>query len=453
MNRTAAILFCCLLAAAVVRAQNLIPAVSRSGQFVIFGVDPALHRPFAPELETNNPLIRLEPALLAVSCERIKQALLGTLNAPDQWRGKICVGLHPFQSTAENFVLTSEHYSDGWRYRLALPDAVEPQRLVRLVTQLLLLEMANRTAGEQSAQLPPWLAEGMPPLLLAGSDIDLVLQAAPPANGNNLSSRVEIRTVRPTDLLKQSCERLRQHAPLTIAQLGQPLENLNDDAGQIFQASAFYFLHELLQLPNGGGCLYAALPELAWDPDGRIALLRGFHSKFKRELDLEKWWALQTVYVAGRTPDKTWSRVESLVKLNDLLQCPLEVQITTNEPALQTAVPMQAFIKGWPPERQKEVLREKITALSALQLRTPPELSGLVQDYRRVLEDYSHNLGGGMNENARTLLLQGRHTAIQPEDLATATAPDRDRIKDVLLQLDVLDQRCAEWRGVVESSP
>jgi hypothetical protein len=457
MKSTAAILFCLLVGMLAGQSQTLPPngnsAISRTGQFVINGVNPQGFRPRPPNLETNHPLVQLEPALLTVSCERIKRALLSTLNAPDQWRGKIFIVLHPLQNAAEDITITSEHFSDGWRYRVDLPDAVEPPRLVRAVTQLLLLEMANRNASEQSAQLPAWLAEGMPQLLLAGSDIDLVLQPAQPASGNNLANRAEMREARPTDLFKQSRERLRQTPPLTIAQLGRAPDDLASDDGKTFLASAVLFLHELLQLPGGGQALFAALPELTWDPDWRVAVIHGFHAQFKREVDLEKWWALQMVYVNGRTPEKTWSRAEGLEKLHELLLCPLEVQLSTNEPAFQTTVSLQAVIKGWEFPRQNQVLQEKIRLLDALRLRLPMELTGLAGDYRRTLEVYLRNLGGGKNDKTPPPRSPGRHLVNVPMFPTDVPASNKAVVRDVLLQLDVLDQRRDAWQAAPETAP
>src|SRR5207237_7827101 len=67
---------------------------SHSGQFIVRGL--ALGAPLAgaaPEGEVS--YARLDPALLAVSCERIKAAVLDELTTKDQWRSKIYVFLHP----------------------------------------------------------------------------------------------------------------------------------------------------------------------------------------------------------------------------------------------------------------------------------------------------------------------------------------------------------------------
>ena len=79
---------------------------SISGQFIATGVpSTAAGAGLAarPEIATNADFVRLEPALLAVSAERIKASLRRELdlnpNAP--WRGEIFLALHPAQSTDE----------------------------------------------------------------------------------------------------------------------------------------------------------------------------------------------------------------------------------------------------------------------------------------------------------------------------------------------------------------
>src|SRR4051812_24620291 len=49
-----------------------------------------------PSLGPNPDVVRLEPNLLAVSCERIKRALMKELGvSADVWRGKIDLQLNP----------------------------------------------------------------------------------------------------------------------------------------------------------------------------------------------------------------------------------------------------------------------------------------------------------------------------------------------------------------------
>lgn len=429
MKQHSVIVLLLMLTVVNVRAQSTrvaggASAISHSGQFAVYSAAPGEFTA-APELATHSTLAHLEATLLAVSCERIKQALLNTLNVPDQWRGKISISLHPFESADEDIVVTSQRFADGWNYRMDLPDMIEPTRLVRALTQVLLLEMANRNARDESATLPLWLAEGMPPLLTAASDIDLVLQSVTSAPGNQMASRSITRDSRPVSPLKQAREQLGRHAPLTLEELDRP--PADGEAAGIYQSSATVFIHELLQLKNGGPCLAAMLPELPWDPDWRVGFLKAFRAHFKREVDLAKWWSLQSTFIAGRTPAKTWSRAESLAKLDEILRCPLQVQTSTNDVPFQTDVPLQSIIRGWELPQQSRMLREKINLLEALRLRTAADLTGLIEQYRRVLEAH-----------LRTTSPQSARTAI---------------IKETLLQLDVLDERREAWKALPENPP
>src|ERR1700709_1144740 len=66
---------------------------SVSGQFFVSARGAV--SPHSIDLASAPDMLTLQPALLAVSCERIKQRLLHELNTPDQWRGKVFVVLHP----------------------------------------------------------------------------------------------------------------------------------------------------------------------------------------------------------------------------------------------------------------------------------------------------------------------------------------------------------------------
>jgi hypothetical protein len=437
-----------LLAAAALRGPAQIPAAtgpvaaSRSGQFLVYGVAPQTPRPYVPDVAANPALVQFEPALAAVSCERIKQALLSTLQAPDQWRGKIYLVLHPPRNAGEDIVVTSSQFADGWSYRIDVPDTVDPARFVRAVTQVLLLEMANRRARDQAASLPAWLAEGLPQLLLDNSEIDLVLRPAGAASGRSLPNRQELRDTRPGDLARQTRQQLHGHAPLTLEELGRLPEDLNGEAGDVFRASARLFLRELLELRNGGAALYATLPELPFDPDWRVAFLRGFATQFPRLIDLEKWWALQSVYAVQHTPDQTWTRAEVLKKLGELLRCPLQVQLGSNEPAFYTDASLQAVIQGWDFRQQSPLLHQKLDVLAALKLRADPDLSGLVEEYRRALQAYLYKMEGGAAASARSELV-GHHLPPRPMEVTGVPSPDTPAVQTVIGQLTALDARRA----------
>ncbi len=422
--------------------------VSRSGQFIIMGSDIAGRMP-----EAGSALVHLDAALLTVSCERIKQALLNTLNVSDQSQGKIRIGLYPFQDAGEDIIVTSERFANGWSYRMELPDAIEPVRLVRVITQVLLLEMANRNARDQSATLPLWLAEGMPQLLLLNSDFELVLPFLAPGAGNQGTTRSTQRNFRPADPLKKIRERLGRQPLMSLDELAEPPnEILAGENAEFFRTSALAFLYELLELKNGGAGLAAMLPELPWDPDWRIGFLKAFRSQFPRELDLAKWWALQSCYIVGATPAKTWTRAESLAKLDEILRCPLQVQTSTNDEPFHTDVPLQTWLRESAAPAQSQLLREKINLLAALRLRSAFNLAGLIDQYRQVLQTYLRDSGVENSRPTPPPTGAGRHPAISalinPGNSARELA-----VKAARQQLDVLDERRAAWSALPDTTP
>ena len=105
----------------------------------------------SPGVVTNADFIRLEPAILAVSAERIKESLWRELGIDGVWRGKIFLALHPARSLDENVTIVSEKFPNGWNYHVALPDVLSRDRVMRTMTSVVLLEYANRNANAHSA--------------------------------------------------------------------------------------------------------------------------------------------------------------------------------------------------------------------------------------------------------------------------------------------------------------
>ena len=428
-------------------------AISRTGQFIVNATSPGTSTRFVQQQATNKALVKLEPALVAVSCERIKQTLLNTLGVRDQWRGKIYLNLHPATAYDEEIMVTATRYNDGWKYQLSLPDVVDSDRFVRAITQVLLVEMANRQFPAQSAVLPTWLAEGLPQYLMAISGIDLVLKPVTGSRNDRPIQSVETRESRVRSPFAQARQRLRQQSPLTLEQLSHPeTDGPTNPNSELYRDTALLFIQELLKLKNGGECLFALLPELSWDTDWRAGFLKGFQQHFPHWRNLQKWWALQTAYFAARDPNQLWTRAESIDKLEEILRIPFEVRLNPNDPTLYTDVSIQAIIKGWTMAQQSPELREKINLLRQLQLRVALELRPLIQQYSDVLSRYLDQMEAAVNKTKPTKI--GRHplAAARPKP---ARAPDENDpvVKQTLAQLDVLDARCEDWKSVRSQLP
>jgi hypothetical protein len=286
-------------------------------------------------------------------------------------------------TTATNQALgiQSSFQADGWRYRLDLPDEVEPVKLVRALTHVTLLEMANREAGERSAEIPLWLTEGLTQHLLATASLDLVLLP---------ESRV-VRETRKGDPLWAVRPRLRATAPLTFSQLSMPSpDTLSGEAWATYQASSQLLVYELLRLREGRAALQEMLRILPAHFNWQVAFLKAFQARFARILDVEKWWSLLVVNTRGYDQLQGWSRETSLEKLAEILQFPAQVRYATNDLPIRTELSLQKFVEHWDYDSQGDFLQAKLNQLQALGLHASPDVLPLLDAYRQVLETYLH---------------------------------------------------------------
>jgi len=206
-------------------------ARSLSGQFIVrFRRGP--EEPKAITSTTNQNLIRLEPTLVAVSCERIKQLLYHELGAGTVWRGKIFLTLYPSAGARQPVTILTEKLREGWQYSVELPSTAERVQYVRAIVRVLLLEFANRRAGARSAEIPAWLGEGFTQQLLAAKESQIILQppsADPSGRLTLVSANVSVRLDSP---LEQAHKKLQGRPLLSFDELSWPVEEQwSGDAG------------------------------------------------------------------------------------------------------------------------------------------------------------------------------------------------------------------------------
>lgn len=364
---------------------DLVAARSVSGQFIVYSAPQ--HSP-APDFSNDARLLKLEPALVTVSCERIKQVLGAELGSGGPWRGRIHLALQPAQSADDEITLVSERFKDGWGYRLDVPNPVERTRFVRGVVQALLLEEANRKAGPRSAEIPVWLAEGLTRNILATHELEVILPPPRFAVNRLIITPREVNARR-SDPLATARRDLREHAPLTLAELSWPKdEQFNGAAGGLYRSSAQLFVSELLRFPDGRACLHSMLEELPKVYNWQMAFLSGFKPHFQRQLDVEKWWALQVEFFTGRDASGLWTLEESWAKLDEMLRAPVQVRREKKDLPSAAEVPLTTVIREWEFDRQRQTLRAKLVELDGARQRVAAELLPLVDEYRRALADY-----------------------------------------------------------------
>jgi len=413
---------------------NLNTARSVSGQFIVTADRTAPLTAPLP-IATNADFVRLDPALLAVSAERIKQALWRELgiNLATPWRGKIFLALHPAQSLDEDITIISEHFADGWDYRVALPDVLSRTRFLRAMTSAVLLELANRGAGVRSAEMPAWLTDGLSQQLLATGSVEIVLSSPIKTVNGLLESRI-VATQRGIDPLAGARRVLRDHPALTFEQLSWPTgAQVSGDDDGVYRASAQLFVNELLKLKRGPAHLRAMLQMLPRYYNWQTAFQDAFRADFARPLDVEKWWALQVVNFMAHSPGPTWTPAVSREKLDQILSVAVDFRTASNALPAHAEVSLQAVVRNFDSARQTAIFQTKLRDLELAQFRLVRPLAVLAAGYCAAIADY---LGEG--HKARSSFHFGRQS----------TTPSKASARDTLQKLDALDAR----RRTIESA-
>ena len=382
----------------------------------------------SPAVANDATLVRLEPALLSISAERIKGLLRRELGiSPDApWQGKIYLVLHPAVSTDEEVTIFSQSLAGEWRYKVQLPDVLSQTRFLRAMTSVLLLEMANRNAtGGRSAEIPAWLADGLALEPSAAASPELIL-STPPKVEDGLPVSRTVETQRGLDSLAGVHRVLRDEGTLTFQQLSWPTDaQAAGEDGGVFRANAQLFVSELLKLKNGPACLCAMLADMSECYNWQTAFQNAFGDWFPQPLDVEKWWALEVVGFVAHDPGPRWTPAVSRQRLDEILSVPVEVWTASNSLPDHAEISWQAVIRNFEPPQRTEILQVKLRDVELAELRMAAPLVALCDGYRRALADF---LGQqAPPTSTRTL---GKHPT---------GAPKAGDVRAALKKLDVLD--------------
>ena len=357
---------------------------SASRQFIVVDRRGAMTAQRHTETDPSSKLLKLEPALLVVSCERIKQALCTDLDATRDWNARVNITLR----AGGDITIAKERVGRTWSYRLEVPQLVDRTQFIRAIVRVVLQEMADRNPGNHDAEIPPWLSEGITQHLLASRDAELIL---PPPDNKLGAMTVGPTTIliRDPDPLATARRILHSAPPPTIEQLSWPdPQTLDSDEGEIFRRSAQLFVSELMKLKGGKENLRATIAGLNSCYNWQTAFLRSFSSQFPNLLALEKWWALQVSYFVGRDNHHFWTHDETATKLDELLRARVAIRIAVGATPSRSDVSLQVVIREWDTIRQTITLREKLRDLEQARIRVAPEYMRLVDEYRVALADY-----------------------------------------------------------------
>jgi hypothetical protein len=365
-------------------------ARSISGQFIVYGPPQFSTLAGSPKIAADTNFVRLEPALLAVSAERIKDSLWRRLeikpNTP--WRGQIYLVIHPARSLDESINIISKRLANGWDYRVELPDVLSRNRFARALTGVLLLELANRNAQAHSAEVPAWLVDGLAQQLLAAGSPEFIL-STPDKLVNGLPVTRINATQHGLGSLIAAQRVLQNHPPLTFEQLSWPTgaQQTGDDGG-VYRASAQIFVSSLLDLEAGTAQMRALLESLPQFYNWQLAFQSAFRTDFPSPLAVEKWWALQVAGYAVRDPGPLWTVAASRARLDELLRVPVEARVASNNLPAHAEISLQIVIRNMDFEWQTEILQARMNGLGLAQYRMTPLFAALAGEYHRALAGY-----------------------------------------------------------------
>lgn len=388
----------CALAAAVflgcaLPATRAAVAVhSRSGQFIVHSPDPtppSLARVGPPN---TNSVLTLHPDPLAVSCERIKAAVLAELGLPDRWQGKVHVTIDPRAPPETTPTVVARRYGDGWHYALRLPREIEGAALVRGVVHAVLLELANRTPGPHLPEVPLWLVEALSGQVLSRVGADPLARSNPVTGKYGSALGQLVATLSERGLAEEDrrvLELARAHGLLTFEEISLPApERLSGPAREHYRACCQILFVALRNLPQGSQRMTALLARLPRYLNWQTAFLEVYAPVFPRLLDLEKWWALTAQRLGASAGQSTLPARLGAAWLEDLVVVDVVARATRNAPPQRQRLGFQQILTEWDYPNQRAIFRQRSQALRRLAVSTPGDVRALVEGYASVLENY-----------------------------------------------------------------
>ena len=354
---------------------------SRSQQFVVTGVKPGTFIGLPSQgVRPSTDYMLLETGVVAVNCDRIKEALLRELGLADQWQSKIKVRLMPDVLPDTPITVHKEKFTDRWQFTLYSPHYVEPVRFVRGIVWSLLLEMANRNNNTTAAaEIPLWLVEGLTTHLVAAGGASIIM---PPRSATLLSARAP-------DVFASARARFKQQSPVSFSDLSMPsAAQVSGAAWEDYRCSAHVFVAQLMNFKDGRACMVETIRQLPNFLNPQLAFLQAWRGHFHTVLDVEKWWSAALVNFTGRDQHLRWSQSASLQRLDELLRATVEVRTGTNALPRRAEVPLQRLLEQTEFANHRVAIANLAQQLQILQWNAPSDLSKLVIDYRTVLVAY-----------------------------------------------------------------
>jgi hypothetical protein len=432
--------------AALPGRQDAMPAVtSHTGRFmVVMPVTPATPPP-ARAANAAVGLVELDPNLVAVSCERVKDAFNRALGVTGTGGRRIHVTIAPAKQVGSMPRLVSTLYRDGWQHQLTLPTPLDEGAFVRALVNVLLLQLVDRVGVTTPAEIPQWLAAGLSrevqtwnAHLLVHGDV----------RGLNHERRMN-------DPLENARVALAARPALSFDELSWPgAAELGGARRESFESSAHVFTHQLLRLRDGPALCRRFVGGLAGRLNWQTAFLQTYAAQFDSLLAVEKWWAVHVVAFTGRDEWQTWPLDTALARLDDAVRVSAKVRADKNSVPEDATVTLQAVVSQWTGMQQREGVQAALQKLARVRRGVPSSLMSLVDGYLEVLDTLGKRAttaGHGPVADLHSALLNNLHTANRlPQGFAptlgTQGRPAQPAVGDLVRRLDALDAERAAMR-------
>lgn len=384
LNRAVLLGLLWLLAPSAFAAEPMI-ITSVSKQFVVRGTPQRS----ALAAGAKDDYAYLDPATLAVTCEKVKRALEQELGWGDRWRGIIYLNIHPVRRDRETPDIRALQTDRGRAYRIDLPDEISRRHLLEALVETLVREFADRASKDNFVELPPWLVGGLTAHLTEGRLAGIALQARSLQQLNDEPLLRAPRHLQHLDVDQALRQRVQAGGILNIDQLNWP-EFAGDQAmsAEDYHHSSHLLVRELLRLRGGPDALCATLALLPEHLNWQTAFLRGFEPHFQRMLDMEKWWSLTLSQWRAHDMSVFWSSPEARRKLEEIIYTPMEARLPGDAQPHFTPVSLQTVLNDWSFPQQSGLLQTKVNQLGVAQQHSTSNLTALVGGYRSTLAKY-----------------------------------------------------------------
>ena len=365
--------------------------VSHSGQIHVRALEGFRVPPILRQDEEAAGIIVLSPELLAVSAERIKDGVLEQLGTTDRGRAKIRFNFAPGKSDPNKFYVDSRRFTNGWSYRVTISPKIRRQVWLRGCVGIFLLEMANRMAGERSAEVPIWMIDGIATELSQSALVDLSPSFTDQiqVGGSNPGLGRVIVPQRTEDPLIGTRRFLAQNIPVSVSELFFPTQqHLGGNKTAVYQRSAHFFFRQLASLRAGKASLQLFISSLSSHLNWQQAFFPSFQEQFTSMLEVEKWWSVALTDLTQLTPISSWSIPASLSYLDRILMPAALVGQKRDELAQRQNFTLQQVMAQWAFEDQSPTLEQIMSRLRVLYIYAAPQLQNVIQGYLNTIQTY-----------------------------------------------------------------